>query len=108
MNNTYLISIIAIMAIITFVLRALPFLLLKNKKLKFIDYLGFMMPPGIMIILVFYSFLPSSQAGINHYLPLAISSLSVILLHHFFRNPLISIIPSTGLYIILQYYPIVT
>lgn len=106
MSNSYLISIIVIMAVITFALRALPFLLLKNRQIKFIDYLGFMMPPGIMIILVFYSYIPSQSVEFNHYLSLAIASLSVIALHHFFRNPLVSILPSTGLYILLQYYPV--
>lgn len=102
-SHNYLIAIIAIMAVITFLLRAFPFLVLKNKKIKFIDYLGFIMPPGIMVILVVYSFIPSQTVDYVHYLKLLLASLMVVLLHHFFRNPLLSIIPSTGVFIALQY-----
>ncbi|MFC0180217.1 branched-chain amino acid transporter permease [Thorsellia kenyensis] len=103
-THGYIISAIAIMACITFLLRAIPFWLMRKKRVAFIDYLGFMMPPGIMIILVIYSINGLNYTGASSYLNMAVSCLSVVLLHHFFRNSLLSITLGTGIYIALGYW----
>lgn len=104
LNHPYILAMITIMAVITFALRALPFVVLKNRRFKFIDYLGLMMPPGIMIILIGYSFIPSGEISQFHYPLLIACSLLVITLHHLFRNTLLSILGSTLVYIIAKAY----
>ena len=56
MNNTiYLIAVITVIAIVTWALRAFPFLLFGSRPLpKTIQYLGKVLPPAIMTVLVIY------------------------------------------------------
>ena len=56
MNNTmYPIAVIGVIAVVTWVLRAFPFLLFGNRPLpKVIRYLGKALPPAIMTVLVIY------------------------------------------------------
>ena len=56
MNTTiYLIAVIAVIAIVTWALRAFPFLLFSSRPLpKTVQYLGKVLPPAIMTVLVIY------------------------------------------------------
>lgn len=54
-NLTYIILVIFIAAIVTWLTRAIPFLIFGNRELpEKVKYLGGDLPPAIMIILVVY------------------------------------------------------
>ena len=49
-----LVSLIAVMAAVTFLLRALPFLAFRKKTPEYVSYLGRVLPPAIIGMLVIY------------------------------------------------------
>ena len=57
---------IGIIAIITFLTRALPFLIFKDKSNSFIEYLGEVLPYAIMAMLVVYCLKDISLLTGNH------------------------------------------
>lgn len=103
MNNKYIILVIAIMSIITILIRFLPFLIFDHgKKLpKWISYLGKVLPPAIMSMLLVYCLRNINFVEGNHGLPELLCVGIAILLHSWKRNTLLSIGVSTILYMIL-------
>ena len=99
----YLIAAISIMALCTFVLRALPLLWLKQlQKSPFFLFLGKAMPLGVMTILVFYSVKDTFVGSANALMiPTITASIAVLTLQHFFHNTLISILTGVSLYLYL-------
>ncbi len=92
---------IAVMAIVTFLLRALPFRFFKADR-PFIAYLGRVLPFAIMAMLVVYTlrdylYTPTSAET----LPALLSVLLVVLLHIWKRSSLLSIAGGTILYMFL-------
>lgn len=103
MNNKYIIYVIAIMSIVTILIRFLPFILFDHgKKLpKWISYLGKVLPPAIMSMLLVYCLRNINFVEGNHGLPELLCVGIAILLHSWKRNTLLSIGVSTILYMIL-------
>lgn len=103
MNNKYIIFVIAIMSIVTILIRFLPFILFDHgKKLpKWISYLGKVLPPAIMSMLLVYCLRNINFVEGNHGLPELLCVGIAILLHSWKRNTLLSIGVSTILYMIL-------
>lgn len=103
MNNKYIILVIAIMSIITILIRFLPFIIFDHgKKLpKWISYLGKVLPPAIMSMLLVYCLRNIKFVEGNHGLPELLCVGIAILLHSWKRNTLLSIGVSTILYMIL-------
>lgn len=103
MNNKYIILVIAIMSIITILIRFLPFIIFDHgKKLpKWISYLGKVLPPAIMSMLLVYCLRNINFVEGNHGLPELLCVGIAILLHSWKRNTLLSIGVSTILYMIL-------
>jgi len=100
-SNEAIIAMI-IMSAVTFFVRALPFLVFKNRQPNdTIVYIGKYAPAVIITILVLYclkdAFYPLSTAAIPQVICLA----AVVLLHLKFRNSLISIFGGTILYMFL-------
>jgi branched-subunit amino acid transport protein AzlD len=92
MNNEYLFWAMVVMCLCTFVLRALPFVAMKNAQDKpILQFFGRTMPPGIMLILVVYSISSINFAVAPHGAPSLISIGIVVVLHHIWRKPLLSI-----------------
>ena len=96
-------GIIAIVALVTALLRFLPFIIFRgNKKTpKLIKKLGGMLPYSIMGMLVVYCLKSVSFSSLNGFLPQLIASLVIILLHVWKRNTLISIVSGTVVYMVL-------
>lgn len=96
-------GIIAIVALVTALLRFLPFIIFRgNKKTpKLIKKLGGMLPYSIMGMLVVYCLKSVSFSSLNGFLPQLIASLVIILLHVWKRNTLISIVCGTVVYMVL-------
>ena len=94
------IGIIAVAAIVTLFIRAIPFVLFGGKREvpATVTYLGKVLPPAIMVILVVYCVKGIDLFTGNH----GILSVAVVAgLHIWKRNTLLSIAAGTILYMIL-------
>lgn len=93
---------IFIIAICTFLTRALPFLIFpKDKEVPaFIEYLGKVLPYSVMAMLVVYCFKSVNLLSGNHGLPEIIAGSITVLLHMWKENTLVSIIVGTIIYMI--------
>lgn len=104
MNDPMLhaIILIAVMAIITFALRLLPFLVFgKRETPKFIVYLGKVLPYAMMGMLVVFCFKGVKVTQFPYGLPELIAGAITVGLHIWKRNTLISILCGTVSYMLL-------
>ena len=84
--------VILVMFAVTFATRALPFYVLQSfRNHNFLHYLSHMMPPCVVLILVIYSFAALKYLQYPYALPEIIAAATVVILHFFFRNVLLSI-----------------
>ncbi|WP_305151967.1 branched-chain amino acid transporter permease [uncultured Dubosiella sp.] len=95
MNELVLIGVIAL---VTFGTRALPFVVFKNQKSPFIAYLGDVLPFSIMAMLVVYCLKEVDLLRGNHGICEIIGVASVVLIHLWKRNTLLSILAGTLIY----------
>lgn len=103
MNNTYAVSVIAVVALVTMAIRFLPFVIFGGKKKtpEFISYLGKVLPYAIMGMLVVYCLKGISLAAMPFGLPELLAVLAVVVLHLWKRNTLLSIGCGTVAYMVL-------
>lgn len=96
-------AIIAVVALCTFLTRALPFLIFKNtaELPQKIVYLGKVLPMAIMLCLVVYCLRGTLFLEYPYGLPELISVGTVVILHVWKRNNMISIVFGTLLYMCL-------
>lgn len=101
MNITHSILLIAIASGITFLIRALPFLVFKKRQMPvFIKEIADKLPPAIIAVLVIYCLKsPLTQFG-TETIAAAIAIAGVIILHLWKRNTLLSVAAGTILYMI--------
>ena len=94
---------IAVMSLCTVLLRALPFLIWsgKRKTPPYILYLGRVLPPAIVGMLVVYCLKDVSVFTVPHGLPEFIAAAAVVFLQVLKRNSLLSILGGTVLYMVL-------
>lgn len=92
---------IAVMAIVTFLTRALPFLVFREKTPKYISYLGSVLPPAIIGMLVIYCLKDVSFSTAPFGLPELISVVCVAGLQVWKRNSIISILAGTVIYMVV-------
>lgn len=94
---------IAVMAAVTFLTRILPFLLFDRGEAppKVVIYLGRVLPPAIIAMLIVYCLRDISFALPVLWAPQLIAVAAVVLLHLWKRNNLISIFGGTLLYMLL-------
>lgn len=92
---------IAVMALVTMLLRFLPFLLFSRHTPKFILYLGEVLPYAVIAMLVVYCLKGIDFLKGSHGLPEIISVLLVVLLHKWKHNTLLSILSGTICYMLL-------
>lgn len=91
---------IAVIALVTVCIRALPFLVFKNKSNPIIEYLGDVLPYAIMAMLVVYCLKGVDFLAGYHGICEIIGVGSVILLHLYKRNILLSIFGGTIIYML--------
>ena len=107
MNNTafdfHSAALIAVMALVTMLLRFLPFLIFgENRKTpKLITYLGRVLPYAIMGMLVVYCLKGVTPLAYPYALPELLACAAVVLLHIWKHNTLLSIAGGTALYMLL-------
>lgn len=94
---------IAVMAVVTFLTRALPFLLFDHgdHPPKIILYLGRVLPPAIIAMLIIYCLKGVSFASPAGWVPSLAAGVAAVLLHLWKGNDLISIFGATVLYMVL-------
>ena len=94
---------VAAAALCTWLTRAIPFLLFRNKKEppQFVRYLGKALPGAIMSILIIYCVRNAGFSVPPYGLPQLIAVAVVAALHLWKRNILLSIAGGTVLYMIL-------
>lgn len=95
--------IILVIAVITFALRATPFILFSRtgRIPKVITYLGNVLPPAVMGMLIVYCLRNVSVLHAPFGLPELIAVATVAVLHLWQRNNLLSILGGTALYMAL-------
>ena len=97
---------IAVMAVVTFLTRALPFLLFDRggNPPTLVLYLGRVLPPAIIAMLIVYCLRSLRAAGLfvpAGWLPQVIAVAAVVVLHLWKHNNLLSIFGGTILYMVL-------
>ena len=92
---------VAVMAVVTIVLRFLPFWVLKKKTPRYISYLGEVLPSAIIGMLVVYCLKDTDIIAPPHGLPEFIAGAIVVGLQVWKRNSLISILTGTAVYMLM-------
>lgn len=103
MVNVHTFYAIAVMALITALLRFLPFLIFKGKASTppLVEKLGRLLPSAVIAMLVVYCMKDVNFSATAGYLPAIIASLLVAVLHIWKRNTLLSVISGTVCYMLL-------
>ena len=106
-QTTLIIAVIAVTSGVTIILRALPFLLFSSGKKcpPVVGYIGKVLSPAAIAMLVIYCYCDvykgkdffTSGAGIPEFA----ASLVTVALHLWKRNPLLSIICGTAVYMVM-------
>ena len=92
---------VAVMSLVTILLRFLPFLVFRKKVPPCITYLGRVLPPAIIGMLVIYCLKDTVITSAPFGLPELIAGVMVILLQAWKRNALLSILCGTIVYMLL-------
>ena len=98
MNSVILIS---AMALTTMLTRFLPFIVFRKETPKYISYLGRVLPPAIIGMLVIYCLKDITFAVYPHGIPELIAAVCVIAVQAWKRNSIISILTGTVIYMVL-------
>ena len=99
-ESLYIFSIIAVISLVTVVLRFAPFIVFRQGAPKAVLYLGRVLPQAIMAMLVVYCLRNTSFTGGSYAIPEIISLAAVIVLHKLRHNTLLSIIAGTLIYML--------
>jgi branched-subunit amino acid transport protein AzlD len=100
-NLGYVLAAVLLIAVTTFLLRAVPFLALQRVAgAPLVRYAGPVMPAGVMAILVLYSLSDVRVSAYPYGLPSLIGVAVTVLIHAWRRNPLLSIVIGTATYVI--------
>lgn len=94
---------IAVMAAVTFLTRALPFLLFGRggNPPRIVLYLGKYLPPAVIAMLIVYCLRNISFTQPANWAPALIASAAVAAVHIWKRNNMLSIVGGTILYMVL-------
>ena len=96
-------ALVAVMAVVTFLTRALPFLLFGRggEPPKAVLYLGRFLPPAVIAMLIVYCCREMRFTEPGGWLPGLIAGLAVVVLHIWKKNDMLSIVGGTILYMVL-------
>ena len=103
MTTLEIAALVAVMAVVTFLTRALPFLLFDrgDHPPKLVLYLGRVLPPAIIAMLIVYCLKGVAFAALGGWVPPLVAGLAAVLLHIWKGNDLLSIFGATVLYMVL-------
>lgn len=95
-------AIVAVAALVTLLIRALPFALFsRGNPPRVITYLGRVLPATVMAILVVYCLKGISFGALSGFAPALIAVAVTAALHAWKRNTLLSIACGTAVYMLL-------
>ncbi len=100
-STVHSILIVAVSAIITALLRGLPFVIFGSKTPKIILFLSKFLPYAVMGMLVVYCLKDASFTAFPFALPEIIAIAAVALIHLWKRNTLLSVAGGTVFYMLL-------
>ncbi len=92
---------VAVMSAFTILLRFLPFLIFRKRVPPYIAYLGKVLPPAIIGMLVVYCLRSTEVLAFPFGLPELIAVLAVVLLQIWKHRSLLSILAGTAVYMLL-------
>ena len=92
---------IAVMSAVTVLLRALPFLVFRKKVPAYVSYLGRVLPPAIIGMLVIYCLKDTAATAAPFGAPELIAGALVVILQAWKRSTLLSILSGTAVYMLL-------
>lgn len=103
MSTGQIAALVAVMAVVTFLTRALPFLLFSRggKPPEVVLYLGRFLPPAVIAMLIVYCLKGVTFTTLGGWLPPLLAGLAAVLLHLWKGNDLISIFGATVFYMVL-------
>lgn len=103
MTTIQIAALVAVMAAVTFLTRALPFLLFGrgDEPPKVVLYLGRFLPPAVIAMLIIYCYRSTSFGTVEDWVPGLIAGLAVAGLHVWRKNNMLSIVGGTILYMVL-------
>ncbi len=103
MNNmAYDLAVVAVCTLVTWLTRALPFMIFGKRPLPaIIRYLGIALPSMIMVILVVYCLRNTDFSGAPFGLCEVLACVSVAAVHRWKNNMYLSIIVGTVVYMIM-------
>ena len=92
---------VTVMSAVTVLLRFLPFLVFRKKIPAYITYLGRVLPPAIIGMLVIYCLKDTAVTAAPFGTPELIAGALVVALQAWKRNALLSILSGTAVYMLL-------
>lgn len=95
---------IAVISSVTILLRFLPFLVFRKKTPKYIQYLGTVLPPAIIGMLVIYCLKDISFTAKPFGIPEIAAAVCVVLMQIWKRNSIASILTGTIVYMLLIHF----
>ena len=103
LSATQALASILVMAAVTFLTRALPFLLFDRggHPPRIVLYLGQVLPPAVIAMLIVYCLKGMSFATAAGWVPALAAGLTAAALHLWKHNDLLSIFGATVLYMVL-------
>lgn len=93
---------VAVMAVGTILLRFLPFIIFRKETPPYITYLGKVLPPAIIGMLVIYCLKDVSLLKAPFALPELVSAVLVVLIQVWKRNSILSILSGTVIYMLIM------
>ena len=100
-GNIHDLFIVAVAAAVTMAIRFAPFAVFRNHTPSAVLYLGEVLPYAIMGMLVVYCLKGVTPFSGNHGLPEFIAVATVVFIHKWKHNTLLSILGGTVLYMVL-------
>lgn len=101
-SDIHSLILIGVMAIVTALLRFLPFLIFGGKKTpEFIEYLGKVLPYSVMGMLTVYCLKDMHFENYSGYVPSIVGVIATIVVHVWKRNTIYSILTGTIVYMVL-------
>ena len=94
-------AIVAVMSIGTILLRGLPFVIFRRHTPRYIVYLGRVLPPALIGMLVVYCMKDLNFSAVPYGLPELIAALCVVGLQLWKRSSIVSILGGTAIYMLL-------
>lgn len=100
-GDIYSAVLVAVMAIVTILLRFLPFFVFSKETPPYIAYLGKVLPPAIIGMLVIYCLRATDLTAATFGIPELLASLTVVLMQIWKRNSVLSILVGTIVYMVI-------